>query len=89
MSDLDDRKLDAEFDRYMDNRDPEDVYNDMLDDLEHDIEEAIGKAIGKHPDLSDGDVIKVLEDYIGFIKKRRQQINEFNNKKRNENGIKN
>lgn len=85
MSDLDDRRLDAEFDRYMDNRDPEDVYNDMLDDLEHDIEE----AIGKYPDLSDGDVIKVLEDNIGFIKKRRQQINEFNNKKRNENGIKN
>lgn len=85
MSDLDDRRLDAESDRYMDNRDPEDVYNDMLDDLEHDIEE----AIGKYPDLSDGDVIKVLEDNISFIKKRRQQINEFNNKKRNENGIKN
>ena len=85
MSDFDDRKFDAQMDAYLENRDPEEVHDEMMEDLEHDIEE----AIGKYPDLSDGDVIKVLEDYIGFIKKRRQQINEFNNKKRNENGIKN
>ena len=89
MSDFDDRKFDAQMDAYLENREPEEVHGEMMEDLEHDIEEAIGKNLGKYPDLSDGDVIKVLEDYIGFIKKRRQQINEFNNKKRNGNGIKN
>ena len=68
MSDFDDRKFDAQMDAYLENRDPEEVHDEMMKDLEHDIEE----AIGKYPDLSDGDVIKVLEDYIGFIKKRNR-----------------
>lgn len=72
MSDLDDRRLDAEYDRYMDNRDPEDAYNDMLDDLENDIEE----TIGKYPDISNYDVIKVLENQIDFLKTHKITKNE-------------
>ena len=47
-----------------------------MEDLEHDIEE----AIGKYPDLSDGDVIKVLED----LQKQADEENEKSSKiKRN------
>lgn len=64
MSDLDDRRLDAEFDRYMDNRDPEDMYNDMLEDMAGEIEE----TIAKYKDVSNCDVISVLENQIDFLK---------------------
>ena len=33
MSDWDDRRLDAEFDRYMDNRDPEEIIEDESADF--------------------------------------------------------
>lgn len=72
MSDWDDRRLDAEFDRNMDNRDPEDVYNDMLGDLENDIEE----TIAKYKDVSNCDVIKVLENQIDFLKTHKITKNE-------------
>ena len=76
MSDIADRRFDAEQERANENRDPDDERADMMEDLEHDIEE----SIGNYPNLTDDDVISVLQGYIDFLKKRKQdKINFINN----------
>lgn len=71
MSDIDDRRLDAEYDRYMDNRTPEEIYEQETDDLEYEI----GEVCGKHPDLGKYDIICVLESYIEFLQGKKPNNN--------------
>lgn len=71
MSDIDDRRLDAEYDRYMDNRTPEEIYEQETDDLEYEI----GEVCGKHPDLGEYDIICVLESYIEFLQGKKPNNN--------------
>ena len=82
MSDWDDRRLDAEFDRYMDNRTPEEIIEDESADFENDIQE----AAAKYENLDSWAIENVLENYIEFLKQQRQRRNGIinNNKTKNE-----
>lgn len=82
MSDWDDRRLDAEFDRYMDNRTPEEIIEDESADFENDIQE----AAAKYKNLDSWAIENVLENYIEFLKQQRQRRNGIinNNKTKNE-----
>lgn len=66
MSEWDDRVLDAEYDRYEENREQADDYEDELQEFEHEI----GDVVANHPVLSNMDVLKILEEYVLIIKKR-------------------
>jgi hypothetical protein len=65
MSDIDDRRLDAEYDRYMDNRTDAEIYQDELDELEY----AIDELCASHPNISNYDIIGILENEIEYLRK--------------------
>ena len=72
MSDIDDRRLDAAYDKYMDNRTDADIYQDELDDLEYEI----GEVCGNHPNISNYDVIGILENQIEYLRKNKLYNNQ-------------
>lgn len=67
MSDWDDRRLDAEFDRYMDNRTPEEIIEQESADFENDINE----AAAKYKNLGSWEIQCILEEYAEFLRNQR------------------
>ena len=82
MSDIDDRRLDAAFDNWYDNRTPEEIIEQESNDFENDIQE----AAAKYENLDSWAIENVLENYIEFLKQQRQRRNGIinNNKNKNE-----
>ena len=81
MSDFDDRRLDAEFDRYMDNRTPEEIIEQESADFENDINE----AAAKYKNLGSWEIQCILEEYAEFLRNQRLRINgTINNKTKSE-----
>lgn len=74
MSDIDDRRLDAEYDRYMDNRTDAEIYQDELEDLEYEIDE----ICSSHPNISNYDIIGILENEIEHLRKIKLYNNQSN-----------
>lgn len=80
MSDWDDRRLDAEFDRYMDNRTPEEIIEQESADFENDINE----AAAKYKNLGSWEIQCILEEYAEFLwNQRMARHGAINNNNKN------